>query len=104
MTKETEEMIKIIKSYMPKDEPMNEKDRQAFEMAIKALEKEPCEDAISRQAVKEIMGYVVDYWREHAIDIESHEIKDTVIEQFEFTAKQLNELPPVDPTILDKYR
>ena len=69
---------------------------QALTMAIKALEQNPCDDAISRQAVLEIFGYVMDYWKEHAIDVEPHEIKDALIEQYEFTAKQLNELPSVN--------
>lgn len=59
------------------------------------LEQEPCEDAVSRQAVLEIFGYVMDYWKEHAIDVEPHEIEDALIEQYEFTAKQLSDLPPV---------
>lgn len=54
-------------------------------------------DAISKQAVLDIFGYVMDYWKEHAIDVEPHEIEDALIEQYEFTAKQLNELPPVTP-------
>ena len=92
-----EEAIRKVKAYFVNlfspDEYV-----EIVEEIVEALEQEPCEDAISRQAVNEIMGYVVDYWREHAIDIEPHEIKDTVIEQFEYTAKQLNELPPVSPT------
>jgi hypothetical protein len=64
---------------------------------IKVLKQEPCDYAISRQAVLEIFGYVMDYWKEHAIDVEPHEIKDALIEQYEFTAKQLSELPPVNP-------
>ena len=54
-------------------------------------------DCISRQAVLELFGYVMDYWKEHAIDVEPHEIKDALIEQYEFTAKQLKNLPPVKP-------
>ncbi|MBO7733422.1 MAG: hypothetical protein J6S67_12730 [Methanobrevibacter sp.] len=79
--------------YMPKEWliPMND----ALDMTIKALSQEPCDDAISRKAVLDIFGYVMDYWKEHAIDVEPHEIKDALIEQYEFTAKQLNELPSV---------
>ena len=54
-------------------------------------------DAVDRQAVLEIFGYVMDYWKEHAIDVEPHEIEDAIIEQYEFTAKQINELQPVTP-------
>lgn len=35
-------------------------DRQAFDMAIKALEQEPCEDAISRQEVLDAMYELCD--------------------------------------------
>lgn len=62
---------------------------------LPSVEPEKCGDCISRKAVLEIFGYVMDYWKEHAIDVEPHEIKDALIEQYEFTAKQLNELPPV---------
>lgn len=50
-----------------------------------------------KQAVLEIFGYVMSYWKEHAIDVEPHEIEDALIEQYEFTAKQLSELTPVTP-------
>lgn len=81
-------------------------DAEVIAETVESIWGKPCADAINRKAVNEIMGYVVDYWREHAIDIEPHEIESTVIEQFEFTAKQLNELPPVNPQndVLDKIR
>lgn len=71
--------------------------KEALSMAIKSLKQQPCEDAISRQAVLEIFGLVMNYWKEHAIDVEPHEIEDALIKQYEFTAKQLSELPPVTP-------
>lgn len=71
--------------------------RESIVVISKWLEQDPCEDCISRQAVLEIFGYVMDYWREHAIDVEPHEIKDALIEQYEFTAKELSKLPPVTP-------
>ena len=43
-----EEAIREIESYMPKDEPMNAKDREAFFMAIAALRAKPCGDAVNR--------------------------------------------------------
>ena len=45
------------------DSPYN---RQAFDMAISALEQQPCEDAISRDAVLKI----IDKWYENKSDIE----------------------------------
>ena len=35
------EALEIVTSYIPKDEPMNARDRKAFAMAIKALEQKP---------------------------------------------------------------
>lgn len=85
-----------------------EQEKEALYMAIKALGQEPCEDAISRQAVLEIFGCVMSYWKEHAIDVEPHEIEDAILEQYEFTAKELSELPPVTPKpktdVLNKIR
>ena len=54
-------------------------------------------DAIRKQAVLDIFGDVADYWKEHAIDVEPHEFKDAIVEQYEYTAKQLSKLPPVTP-------
>ena len=56
------------------DQDEGEKTIDALQNAIKALEQEPCGDAISRQAVLKIFGYVMSYWKEHAIDVEPHEI------------------------------
>jgi hypothetical protein len=56
---------------------------EALSMAIEALEKEPCEDCISRQAVLAIAG-------DSCLDLDSYE--DTR----EF-CDEINELPPVTP-------
>lgn len=48
------DIIIEIRTYCDESKHMSETDRQnmkAFDMAIKALEQEPCEDAISREAV-----------------------------------------------------
>lgn len=47
---------------MPSKEPI----LQAYKMAIKALEKEPCDDAVSREVVLKI----IDKWYENKSDIE----------------------------------
>jgi len=44
-----EEAIKIMKNY-PEWHHFHESEEKAFRMGLKALEQEPCEDAISRQA------------------------------------------------------
>jgi len=55
MTKEERDnAINFLKSYLD-EEVYTEKCRNAHEMAIKSLEKEPCEDAISRQTVLDMM-------------------------------------------------
>ena len=54
----------------------------AFEMAIKALEQAPCEDAISRES---------------AIDAVSEALEHVVIEHEDVAKKMINKLPPVKP-------
>ena len=48
MTKE-ERAIKILYSYLPKDEPMNVKDREAFFVAIEALKQKPILDKMKAE-------------------------------------------------------
>lgn len=56
--------------------------REAEEMAIKALEQQPCEDAISRQAVEEIIN----------------DIRDCIsVEGYCAIIERLKKLPPVTP-------
>ena len=55
-----EEAIRIIESYIPKDEPMNAKDREAFFMAIKSVKQEPCGNAISLQVLEEMNEIMTD--------------------------------------------
>jgi len=62
---------------------VTEEDREPLKMAIKALEQEPCEDAISRQAVLAIAG-------DSCLDLDSYE--DTK----EF-CDEIKELPSVTP-------
>lgn len=47
-----EEAIRYGKEWL-KDEYLDAKDAAFIKMAIKAFEQEPCEDAISRQAMRE---------------------------------------------------
>lgn len=48
------EAKKLLYKYTLLDETYPKDDIEAFEVAIKALEQEPCEDCISRQAVLDI--------------------------------------------------
>ena len=59
---------------------------KAFDMAIKALKQEPCEDAISRQAAKRIIFDEFEGWP-----------SDEEVAQMKMLTKQLDELPPVTP-------
>lgn len=47
------EAVKILISYLPKDEPYNTEDREAFFMAVRLLEQEPkiitCKDCSVKQ-------------------------------------------------------
>ena len=56
MTKE--EAIKILKGAIKKPNTKDGYLGQALDMAIKALEQQPCEDCISREAVIKIFGEV----------------------------------------------
>jgi hypothetical protein len=62
MRKENEEAIEIIKTNCyfnnPLDFDNSIKINRALDMAIKALEEQPCEDCISRQAVLDIFDEV----------------------------------------------
>lgn len=60
-----------------------EKKYEAYDIAIKALEREPCEDCISRESVLAIAG-------DSCLDLDSYE--DTK----EF-CDEINDLPPVTP-------
>ena len=62
---------------------VTEEDREPLEMAIKALEQESCEDAISRQAVLE---YIEGSWAELGHSSEN-----------ELVCQDIKELPPVTP-------
>ena len=62
--------------------PMNELHKEALDMAINALEQEPCDDCISRQAIDEI--------KELMTDING----DTV---YAARMSDIRQLPPVTP-------
>ena len=68
------------------DAEENEKDIEAFEMAIKALSAEPCEDAISRQAARKIILDEFEGWP-----------TDEEVAQLKRLTKQIDDLPSVTP-------
>ena len=85
-----EEATEILKAYRNKlsNSVSNQLDGdiKAFDMAIKALEQEPCEDAISRQAVLELAFDMAE------IDGEHFDEPFMVIE-----VADIKDLPPVTP-------
>ena len=46
-----DEAVAYITEWLKDEYALNDKDREALQMAISALEQEPCEDAVSREAV-----------------------------------------------------
>lgn len=99
-----EEAVKRIKSLRTKiDEPTDTSlgwlesfiykgDVEALDMAIKALEQEPCEDAISRKAVLDIVRFE----KKWLFDARSNNA-DTDI-AFGGIIATVKDLPPVTPT------
>ena len=55
MTKELARNILTEHIRLMGDEPSLNEDKEALSMAIQALSQEPCDDAISREAVKELI-------------------------------------------------
>ena len=87
MTKEDKVALSILKAWVEHDKQMEYADRfeniEVYNRAIKALEKEPCEDCVSRKAVNEI-------W--HTQYCDSREDNDE--EQY----KRIQALPSVTPS------
>ena len=67
-------------------------DKQAYEMAISELEKEPCEDAISRE---DALKVIYDFKEKHTEDREKHPINyGTLLDLI----RLMRELPSVTPS------
>ena len=64
----------------------NEVGIEALELAIKALEQQPCEDCISREAVKEMLSEEWTKYMPMELDI-----------NLSFVMEKINELPSVTP-------
>jgi hypothetical protein len=82
-----EEAISIMNVIIHMLEPQYDTDRieDAVEKAIKALEQEPCTDAISRKAVDKI----INKW----LSSPDYELKDGIYDM----TKKIHKLPPVTP-------
>jgi hypothetical protein len=71
-----------IKEWLDTDKDI----RNALDMAIKALEQEPCEDVVSRKAL---------------LDIDFKRIVLTTAKPAEMIRQKIQELPPVTPTHIE---
>ena len=90
-----EEAITIIKNefseYADTLSVYAEKRKEAFDMAIKALEQQPCEDCISRAKALEILGDEPENWTDTEKEIQ--ELND-----YRWFKSILEELPLVTPS------
>ena len=71
---------------------ISEKTKQALDMAIKALEQQPCEDCISREHAKQFLYYEI----EHLHDDGLYDCFSRIIDDM------YNELPSVTPQYTDE--
>ena len=81
-----EEAIKMLKSKMDGHTDTSYEWAETVRMAIKALEQEPCDDAISRQKVQD---YIAKYLSQYLYD----DVRGAV----EVIDEYIGELPPVTP-------
>lgn len=86
MTRETaKRKIEMLDSYLQRKADYGESDHEAMMMAIKALEQEPCEDAISRQEA-------LDIYDDYNVAVENGEL-----EAYRKHRKRLLKLSSVQP-------
>ena len=81
-----EEAIEILYQYSVRDTTYPKEDIEAFELAIKLLDQEPCEDVVSRQEVL------------NTLDKRFDSIPVGQTTEILLLRKDLRELPPVTPT------
>ena len=94
-----EEAKAILKSFM--ENPLFSdipKVCRAFDMAIKALEQESCEDCISRAEVRRILGNeVFELTKLHTVNPEDNPKADAMAYGVNWSLNTLMELPSVTP-------
>ena len=84
-----EEAIEILKNSTMKD-TLSEQWQEAYKMAISALEQEPCDDAISREAVLDrIKESVATYGNQYTADM---------LNMWGLFTQFIKEMPPVTPS------
>lgn len=74
---------------------LNPKAKKALDFAVKTLEQEPCDDAISRQAVEEMIK--AEMPERGMWEIDGDKEKETVCEVCVDLMQKLSKLPPVTP-------
>jgi hypothetical protein len=94
-----EEAIELIESarktmYLPKSKEYISDLGYALELAIKALEQEPCEDCISRAKALEMLGDEPENWTDTEKEIQ--EVND-----YRWFKSILEDLPSVTPQLKD---
>lgn len=72
--------------------------KQALDMAIKALEQQPCEDCISREEVRRVLGNeVFELMKIHITNSEDNPKADAMAHGVNWSLNTLMELPSVKP-------
>ena len=90
-----EEALVRVRGYLTNWIPLE--DSGEIDEIMEALEQEPCEDAVSRKAVSEIVCRSMNYLIEYATSARLPKIQEVICEQFASTAKQIYELSFVAP-------
>lgn len=85
----TNEEAKVFMLQFNTDKRLNSSEHEAVRMAIKALEQEPCNDAISRQAAIDCLN--ADF------TIDGKENMETVVDYINGAFKQIKALPSITP-------
>jgi hypothetical protein len=91
--KSYEEVIKLVKEVADMSLDLDDVHYEALQMAIKALEQEPCEDAISRQSMLDYMKYLHDEMPEEEFIKELPSVKPVAcIATVKFSKEDMQEL------------
>ena len=88
-----EEAIEVLNTYDMSEDNEDTEFKDALTLAIKALEQEPCEDAISKASVFEIMGNLMSIPYDFDRPINEKDVSESMDE--------IRALPPVTPTRIE---
>ena len=103
MTKEetmTNGFARIVLVQLNTDEQLNVREHEAIRVAIKALEQQTCEDAVSRQAAIDALKQA--YWNK---DMQNAKDDPCIVDAMtDWAIRTIKDLPPVNPSILRKSK